>query len=519
MASSLLIDLLSLNVTQLCQWAAWLFALLAIFKACKLYLTRRELLTTFKDFQGPKTHWLFGNVHEFKGDGKDLDIMHGYAEKYPYAYPLWMGSFYPVLIICHPDYAKAILSRQDPKDNFAYYFITPWIGKGLLVLSGQKWFHHRRLITPGFHYDVLKPYVKLMSDCTNVMLDKWEKLVYDNKPVELFHHVSLMTLDTIMKCAFSYHSDCQNNSDNAYIKAVYDISYIVDYRFSCIPYHNDLIFYLSPHGFRFRRALKTVHQHTAKVIKERMESLKQDKELEKIKQKRHLDFLDILLCAKDEKNQGLSDEDMRAEVDTFMFEGHDTTASGISWMLYCMAKYPKHQQKCQEEIREIMGERNTVEWDDLGKMTYTALCIKESLRLYPPVPEVARELSQPITFCDGRTLPKGANIVLSIYSLNRCSSIWEEPEVFNPLRFSPENTSTRHSHAFLPFSAGSRNCIGQNFAMNEMKVALALTLKRFEISPDPDNEPLKLAQLVLRSVNGIYLRFKKVETEEKKEKI
>ncbi|XP_063283845.1 cytochrome P450 4B1-like [Pelobates fuscus] len=519
MASSLLLDLLSLNITQLCQWAAWLCALFAIFKACKLYRTRRELLATFKDFQGPKTHWLFGHANEFKGDGKDLDILNRYAEKYLYAYPLWMGKFFASLIICHPDYAKAILTRQDPKDNFGYYFITPWIGKGLLVLSGQKWFQHRRLITPGFHYDVLKPYVKIMSDCANVMLDKWEKLVPEKKSVELFHYVSLMTLDTIMKCAFSYHSNCQNNSDNAYIKAVYDISYIVDYRFGCIPYHNDLIFYLSPHGFRFRRALKIAHQHTAKVIRERMESIKQEKELEKIKQKRHLDFLDILLCAKDENDQGLSDEDLQAEVDTFMFEGHDTTASGISWILYCMAKHPEHQQKCREEIREILGERNTVEWDDLGKMIYTTLCIKESMRLYPPVPGVARELSQPITFCDGRSLPKGANVLLSLYNINRCSSIWEEPDVFNPQRFSPENTSTRSSYAFLPFSAGSRNCIGQNFAMNEMKVAVALTLQRFELSPDPDNEPLMLPQLVLRTVNGIYLHLKKVEKEEIKERI
>ncbi|XP_053324997.1 cytochrome P450 4B1-like [Spea bombifrons] len=511
MAGSLLVALLSLNISQLCQWTGWLVFLLLVYKASKLYLKHRQLVSAFGPFQGPKTHWLYGNAHEFHGDGKDLDILSGYAERYPYAYPLWLGNFFASLTICHPDYAKAILSRQDPKDNFGYYFITPWIGKGLLVLSGQKWFQHRRLLTPGFHYDVLKPYVGLMSDCTRVMLDKWDRLVSDQKPVELFHHVSLMTLDTIMKCAFSYQSNCQHNSENAYIKAVYDLSYLADYRFCCLPYHNDLIFYLSPHGFRFRRALKVAHEHTDKVIKERKESLKQDTELEKILQKRHLDFLDILLCAKDENGQGLSDEDLRAEVDTFMFEGHDTTASGISWILYCLAKYPEHQQRCREEIREVLGFRDILEWDDLGKMPYTSMCIKESLRLYPPVPGVARELSQPITFCDGRTLPKGADVLLSIYCMNRCSSIWEAPEVFDPLRFSPENSSKRHSHAFLPFSAGSRNCIGQNFAMNEMKVAVALTLQRYELSPDPDNEPLLRPQLVLRSVNGIHLNLRRVE--------
>ncbi|XP_063794994.1 cytochrome P450 4B1-like isoform X1 [Pseudophryne corroboree] len=500
-----------LSLSGLCHWAAWLFLLYLLYKASTLYLRWQQLRRVFSAFPGPERHWLYGNAHEFKQDGNDLDVVADHAKKYEYGFPMWFGNFFASLMVCHPDYAKAILSRQDPKDNFVYVFITPWIGKGLLVLAGKKWFQHRKLLTPAFHYDVLKPYIGLMSDCTNTMLDKWEKLVPDQKPLELFHYVSLMTLDSIMKCAFSYESNCQNDSENEYIKAVYELSYLVDHRTRCFPYHNDLIYYLSPHGFRFRRALNLVHHHTDKVIKKRKQSIKQETELEKIQQKRHLDFLDILLFAKDESGQGLSNEDLRAEVDTFMFEGHDTTASGISWILYCMAKYPEHQEKCREEIREVLGERNTVEWEDLGKMPYTTLCIKESMRLYPPVPGVARELSQPITFCDGRTLPKGTTIFLSIYTINRHPSMWEEPEVFNPLRFSAEEASNRNAYSFLPFSAGPRNCIGQNFAMNEMKVAVALTLQRFALSPDPDNEPLKLPQLVLRSVNGIHLNLRKIQ--------
>ncbi|XP_075038133.1 cytochrome P450 4B1-like [Mixophyes fleayi] len=511
MASSVLPELFSLSVPELCHWAAWLCFLYLLFKVSKLYLSSRELNRVFSAFPGPKPHWLYGNAHEFKKDGTDLDVVTKYAKQYEYGFPMRFGNFFAYFIVSHPDYAKAILSRQDPKDSVAYVFLTPWIGKGLLVLSGQKWFQHRKLLTPAFHYDVLKPYITLMSDCANTMLDKWEKLVPDKKPVELFHFVSRMTLDTIMKCAFSYHSNCQNESENEYIKAVYELSYLVERRSRIFPYHSDFIFYLSPLGFRFRRALKIVHQHTNKVIKQRKESLKQETELEKVKQKRHLDFLDILLFAKDENGQGLSDEDLRAEVDTFMFEGHDTTASGISWILYCMAKYPEHQDKCREEIREVLGERNTVEWEDLSKMSYTAMCIKESMRLYPPVPGVARELSQPITFCDGRSLPKGTNIFLSIYSINRHASMWDDPEVFDPLRFSPENPSSRNAYSFLPFSAGPRNCIGQNFAMNEMKVGVALTLQRFELGPDQSKEPLKLPQLILRSVNGVHVHLKKIQ--------
>ncbi|XP_077132970.1 cytochrome P450 4B1-like [Ranitomeya variabilis] len=510
-SSSTLPGLSSLSLAELLHWAAYLCVLYLVYKVSILFLRQKKLERVFSNFPGPKRHWLYGNAHVFKQDGTDLDIVNGYAKQFDCAFPMWLGNFFASLIVYHPDYVKAILSRQDPKDNFAYYFITPWIGKGLLVLSGQKWFQHRKLLTPGFHYDVLKPYVKVTSDSVNVMLDKWEKLAPNNKPVELFHHVSLMTLDSIMKCAFSYESNCQNTSENDYINAVYELSYLVERRARIFPYHNDFIFYMSPHGFRFRRAVKTAHEHTERVIKLRKASLKQEREVEKIKQKRHLDFLDILLCAKDENGQGLSDEDLRAEVDTFMFEGHDTTASGVSWTLYCMAKYPKHQEKCREEIREVLGDRTTVEWEDLSKLPYTTMCIKESMRLYPPVPGVARELKEPITFFDGRSLPKGTVVFLSVYCMNRSPSMWENPEDFDPLRFSPENSSKRHSHAYVPFSAGARNCIGQNFAMNEMKVAIALTLPRFELSIDPKNEPKLIPRIILRSVNGIHLNLKKIK--------
>ncbi|XP_068095134.1 cytochrome P450 4A12A-like isoform X2 [Hyperolius riggenbachi] len=400
---------------------------------------------------------------------------------------------------------------RDPKDDTAYKFIVPWIGEGLLVLSGPKWFQHRRLLTPGFHYDVLKPYVELMADCTKIMLDKWEVLIPDKKPVELFHHVSLMTLDSIMKCAFSYESNCQTDSESDYIKAVYQLSNEVDHRFRNLFYHNDLLYSLSPHGFQFRKAQRIAHQHTDKVIKQRKELLKCEKELDKISQKRHLDFLDILLCAKDENGQGLSDKDLRAEVDTFMFEGHDTTASGLSWIFYCLAKYPEHQKKCREEIVEVLGDQDTIGWEDLRKILYTTMCIKESLRLYPPVPGIARTLSKPITFCDGRSLPEGSQVIVSIYCINRSPSFWKDPQVFDPLRFSGENSSGRHPHAFLPFSAGARNCIGQNFAINEMKVGVALTLQRFHLLPDPEHEPMKAPKIVLRSLNGIHINLKKVE--------
>ncbi|KAM9330161.1 cytochrome P450 4B1-like [Gastrophryne carolinensis] len=487
--------------------AALLF--LVLLKAALLIGSRRRQLAVLRPFPGPPAHCLLGHMHKFRRDGTDMDVLAGWAREYFGVFPVWFGRFTGFLFLAHPDFAKAVYCRDDPKSSLPYRFFLPWIGEGLLVLSGPKWFQHRRLLTPAFHYDVLKPYVSLMSSCAHVMLDKWEGLCAEAGPVELFQHVGLMTLDTILKCAFSYTSNCQTDSDNEYIQAVYDLSYLANFRLRCFPYHSDFIFYCSPHGFRFRKACRITHRHTDHVIQQRKVSMETEEEMEKLKHKKRLDFLDILLLAKDERGQRLSDEDLRAEVETFMFEGHDTTASGVAWTLYCMAQHPEHQQRCRQEVREVLGDRKTLEWEDLSRLPYTTMCIKESLRMHPPVPGVGRTLKQPVTFHDGRSVPAGTTVVLSIYSIHKNPLVWENPEVFDPLRFSPDRSANRHSFAFLPFAAGPRNCIGQNFAMNELKVVVALTLQRFHLTPEPGSAPIRVPQLVLKSKNGLHVRLKK----------
>ncbi|XP_020663181.3 cytochrome P450 4A4 [Pogona vitticeps] len=482
-----------------------------VLKVIQLYRKNQQLVKAYSSFPGPPAHWLYGHLEMVKPEEEFQNLVE-WTKIYPHCHSLWYGPFLGVLVINHPEYAKMVYSRGDPKSLAVYKFLVPWIGLGLLILGGPKWQQHRKLLTPGFHYDVLKPYVTAMVESVKQMLDILENVVSKDTTasVEMFQYVSLMSLDTIMKCSFSYQSNCQVDRNNSYINTVYNLSFLAIERLKTPLVHNDLLYSFSPQGYRFHKACKAAHLHTNNVIQERKKSLKNEQELEKILKKRRLDFLDILLCAKDENGNSLSDEDLRAEVDTFMFEGHDTTASGISWLFYCMAHNPEHQQRCREEIKELLGGKEVIQWDDLGKMTYTTMCIKESLRIYPPVPQIARELNSPVTFPDGRTLPKGVLVMLSIYSLHRNPEIWDNPEVYDPLRFSPENSKHRHPYAFLPFAAGPRNCIGQQFAMNEMKIALALTLQRFELLPDHSKMPTPIQQIVTRSTNGIHLKLKPI---------
>ncbi|KAG5214721.1 hypothetical protein JEQ12_000297 [Ovis aries] len=494
------------SVSAPLQVVSLLSLVLLLLKAVQFYLRRQWLLKVFHQFPSPPSHWLCG--HSLKRSKEnELQELLKRVEKFPCAYPRWMWGDNVYLIVYDPDYMKVVLGRSDPKSNDVCRFLAPWIGTGLLLLEGETWFQHRRMLTPAFHHDILKPYLGLMADSVRGMLDKWEEFVSQDSSLEILGDISLMTLDTIMKCAFSHQGSVRNDRNSqSYIQAIKNLNSMLFSRLRNVFYQNDLIYRLTREGHWNHQACQLAHQYTDAVIKERKANLQKEGELEKVRSRRHLDFLDILLFARMENGSSLSDEDLRAEVDTFMFGGHDTTASGISWILYALASHPEHQQRCREEILSLLGDGASITWDHLDQMPYTTMCIKEALRLYPPVPAISRELSKSITFPDGRSLPAGIKVALSIYGLHHNPKVWPNPEVFDPSRFALG--SNQHSHAFLPFSGGSRNCIGKRFAMNELKVAVALILLRFELSPDPSRVPCLIPEIILKPKNGIHLHLK-----------
>ncbi|XP_004371830.1 cytochrome P450 4X1 [Trichechus manatus latirostris] len=498
------------------RWArpfylAFVFCLaLVLLQAIKLYLRRQRLLRDLRCFPAPPTHWLYGHQKFLQGD--EMEKLEELVEKYPCAFPRWVGPFQAFFYIYDPEYAKTFLSRTDPKSQFPNRFLSPCIGQGLLNLDGPKWFQHRRLLTPGFHLNILKPYVEVMIHSVNTMLDKWEKmLITHHTTVEVSEHINLMTLDILLKCAFTQETNCQiNGTNDPYVKAMFELSKIIFYRMYSFLHHHDIIFNFSPEGHRFQELRQVLHQYTEKIVQDRKKALQDERKQDNTQKRKYQDFLDIVLSAQAENGDIFSDTDLLSEVNTFILAGHDTTAGGISWLLYCLALNPEHQQRCREEIRGILEDGSSIIWDHLGEMSYTTMCIKEALRLIPPIPSISRELSKPITFPDGHSLPAGMNVVLSIWGLHHNSAIWENPKVFDPLRFSLENSDQRHSHAFLPFSAGPRDCIGQQFAMIQLKVAVALILLHFEVTPDPTRPPILSPQIVLKSKNGIHLCLKKI---------
>eukprot|EP00898_Chlorokybus_atmophyticus_P004687 jgi/Chlat1/5219/Chrsp33S05189 len=228
------------------------------------------------------------------------------------------------------------------------------------------------------------------------------------------------------------------------------------------------------------------------------------------------DLLEVLLGAKDDNGVGLTDEELWEDVHDVMGAGHDTTASTMSACIYCIAQNPQVEAKVVEELRSVLGGR-LPSYEDVPHLPYLQQVLKETLRLFPPIPLMPRVARDADTLPSGHTLPAGDVVFMSCYAMGRSPSIWVEPELFDPERFSPENEAKRHKYAWLPFGAGPRMCLGASFAMMSTTLVLATLLQRFKFTAiDPSGTtPKTLYDIVMYFPEG--LRMKVMRREEARE--
>ncbi|KAG7255137.1 hypothetical protein CRUP_012799 [Coryphaenoides rupestris] len=336
--------------------------------------------------------------------------------------------------------------------------------QSLLLSNGDEWSRRRRLLTSAFHVDVLKGYVAVFNTSANTMHAKWMRLLGAGEgPQEMFHHLSLMTLDSLLKCAFSHDSCCQERSSE-YVSAIQELGELIMARRRTLLHHWDWLYWRSAQGTRFLRAARVVHSFTRAVVEQRRALIRQ---------------------RRDEKAEA---------------ESGDEEADAICWALYNLARHAHFQERCRQEVMELMQDQAESEITaDLASLPFTTMCIRESLRLHSPVLAVTRH----------------------IYGTHHNPTVWTDPLEFDPLRFDPAHTRGRSPYAFIPFSSGPRNCIGQRFAMAELQVVVAMTLLRFRLSPgaNPASDPgatsagpgiRRLPQLVLRAEGGMWLRLERL---------
>jgi len=216
------------------------------------------------------------------------------------------------------------------------------------------------------------------------------------------------------------------------------------------------------------------------------------------------DMLDAILAARDaETGQPLPSAQVLSEVKTMFVAGFETSATALTWALYCLARHPAEAEAWRAELDTVLGGRDPV-WDDVERLPCLGRIVQETLRLYPPVFAAVREA---LTHDEmgGYLLPRGTQCLISIYGIHRSPAYWTEPDRFRPARFAPD--ATWEKDAFLPFLVGKHQCIGNHFAMLEITVALAMIGQRYRIEATDDRPVGTSPQITLAPDREILLRF------------
>ncbi|XP_067631943.1 probable cytochrome P450 4p3 isoform X2 [Eurosta solidaginis] len=397
--------------------------------------------------------------------------------------------------------------------GIAYYFLEPFLHTGLLTSGGTKWHTRRKLLTPAFHFNILGQFEEVFKEESQKFVDHFEDI--DMNSVTLNEIIPKFTLNSVCEASLGVKLDEQMN-DEQYRASFKMIEEGFIARISNPFYMIDIIYniFLAP---KMEKHLKTVHEFSSNIIHRRRKlfaaELEQDENTEIMEQefskKKRYAMLDTLLQA---ERDGLIDhEGICEEVDTFMFEGFDTTSIALIFSLMNLSLYPEMQETCYEEILEhVEDDLTKLDINQLGNLKYLECFIKETLRLYPSVPGIMRKVLRDTALSNNVFMPADTEISIHIFDIQRNPKYWEDPDSFKPDRFTPENSVGRHPYAFIPFSVGQRNCIGKKFALLEMKTLLVFMLRKFKIVSLMDPKDLRFETgIILRTPNAVQIRLEK----------
>ena len=339
----------------------------------------------------------------------------------------------------------------------------------LLLLDGKKHKNRRRLLMPPFHGESLQKCSAQIVDITNKACDRLET----NKPFKVRSLTQEITMRVILTVVFGIDSGERYDRLRELLTTLLET-------FNT-PWSSSLIFFpslqkdwgkFSPWG-RFLLLQQEIRTVIYAEIKERRKLLSAD-------ELHSQDILSLLLLAKDENGEGMTDEELHDELITLLFAGHETTASALAWVFYWVHYLPEVQEKLRWELNNWQGESGDQEINDL---TYLNAVISETLRIYPiAAGTFARLLTKPMSVleCD---FDPNTWLMVSIYNLHHREDLYPNPKQFNPQRFIDKTYS---NYEYLPFGGGNRRCIGSALALLEMKLVTATILSRFELKLTSD---------------------------------
>jgi cytochrome P450 len=373
------------------------------------------------------------------------------------------------------NYTKSYIQTKD---------LARYVGKGLLTAEGEHWQKQRKLIQPAFHKSQL---VLLLNTVQQTILEELKNIKTD-KPIDVFPIFNDLAFQTVVKSIFNI---AVSEEDIASLQHTTEATQQMLVQELRQPF---LVWWFNLSGKTKKHLDLTQNSRT--ILRRLVEERKQSNT-------KHDDLLDMLLNARYEDGSEMSESQLVDEILILFAAGHETTSNALTFTTELLARNPEAQLKILEEISKVKSESDDImHW--IKNATYTKLVIEESMRLYPPAYFIDRVNSEEDTF-EGMILPKGSTLLFSVYEIHRHPNFWKNPEEFNPERFLDENI--KFSKNYYPFGAGPRMCIGNNFAMYEMILAIIALVEKFEIIEKKD--PIQIKPLITLKPHNAILEFKK----------
>jgi cytochrome P450 len=364
-------------------------------------------------------------------------------------------------------------------------FARPLLGQGLLTSEGLDHRRARKLMAPAFAARRISGYAQVMAAEAARTAAAWDHGAH----VDLAEDMMAMTLAIAGRTLFD--ADVRGDARAVAVALTDAMQAMIDGLTSPlqVPYAWPL-----PRHQRMRKAVAELDRIVYRIIRARRASTID-----------RGDVLSILLVARDDDGQGLSDVQIRDEVMTLLLAGHETTANLLTWTFYALGRHPEIRARVEAEIDRVLGGRPPTA-DDLPRLPYTLAVLEETMRLWPPAHTIGRAALRDVTI-GGRALAKGATVMLNIHAMHRRGDYFPDPLRFDPERMTPEAKKARPKGAYLPFGAGPRVCIGNHFALMEAQLAVAAIVgqARIELRSAAPAEPEPL--VTLRPRGGLPVRI------------
>ncbi|KAE8737288.1 Cytochrome P450 CYP4 [Frankliniella occidentalis] len=461
-----------------------------------------------RDIPGPPSYPLVGSFLAVAGPQEELyeKLVALRADLGP-TVKLWLG---PVLVVIVSRPTDLELVFTDPRLQTKPWLMyassmEPCLGAGLITMNGADYRRHRRIISPSFAQDVLHGFAPSFNANAHRLVEQLGELADSGEVFDAAPLSRMCTSYTVCETVLSADSSRLESDRRAVVQAVYRGVTLMFHRGIRPWYRWDTLFKLSKHYDDYQEMVRVGDSFVSKVLDLKMEAqaketLGQAEEAGEPdaqgsgKQGKRKAFLDHLLSS--EEGKTLTKDELSGELKHLVAAANSTTSDTLSFFLYCIAIRQDVQAKILEELDAVFeGDREReVEVADLPKLKYLERAFKETLRYFAPAPIYARQPDSDVKLPSGATLPKGCVVLVSPHFTHKDPDIWPDPDVFEPDRFLPHNSVGRHPHAFIPFSAGTRSCIGQRFVMMFLKTAAATVLRRFHVTT-PEDGPRRVRDI------------------------